>query len=591
MKIKTKLSLGLAFLFFVILLLGGLGAYYLNKVSHESKEIIKDNYESIELAESMRQIVDNEQWIMDNEKLSIFEKYLTLQENNITETGEKQITTELRNDFNQLKKITENNLSLSSIQSSLSIVNYQLSIKKLLHKIITINMQAIVRKNAQVQETAQRVLSYMALIGTICFLIVFTFILNFPGYIANPIHELTESIKEIANKNYSHRLYFKSKDEFGELAEAFNKMAQKLDEYEHSNLAEILFEKKRIDTIIRNMSDAIIGIDEKKRILFANPVACDLLGIQEKDLLEKYSPDIAAVNDLMRNLIKDLMRGNSEKKEATPIKIFANGKESYFTKEIFDVTTTKTAEETILLIGHVIVLKNITRFQELDLAKTNFIATISHELKTPIASIKMSSKLLNDDRIGGLNGEQQQLVQNIREESERLLKITGELLDLTQVETGNIQLNFQAVEPKQIIDYAYDALKFQADQKKIKIEIHADNNLPKVNADLEKAAWVMVNLLSNAIRYSPEQSSIIIEAKQDKNTILFSVKDVGKGIDKKYQARIFDKFFQIPNSEKSGTGLGLAIAKEFIEAQGGKIWLESEIGKGSKFYLSLPIVK
>jgi NtrC-family two-component system sensor histidine kinase KinB len=267
-----------------------------------------------------------------------------------------------------------------------------------------------------------------------------------------------------------------------------------------------------------------------------------------------------------------------------PIKIFADGKESYFNKEHISIVSNEKP------IGEVILLKNITQFQELDLAKTNFIATISHELKTPIASIKLSSKLLEDSRVGELNDEQKQLVNNIKDDSSRLLKITSEVLNMAQVETGKIQLNFQKVDAKDIVQYAIDSLKFQSEEKHIKLELNMKADLPKVNADLEKTAWVLVNLLSNAIRYSPENQTVKITVIEKENKLEFSVQDFGKGIDVMYQDKIFDKFFQVPGSKKNGTGLGLAIAKEFIVAQNGKIDIISALGKGTTFFFQIPIV-
>lgn len=221
-----------------------------------------------------------------------------------------------------------------------------------------------------------------------------------------------------------------------------------------------------------------------------------------------------------------------------------------------------------------------------DREKTNFIATVSHEIKTPIAAIKLSTKLLGDERIGTLNPEQKQLIQNIKEDTARVLKITTEVLSMAQMESGKIQLNIHPSDPKQIVDYALEAVHFQAEQKQIKLELTYDETPPVIDADVEKTAWVLVNLVSNAIRYSPESSKIIIEIKTSPRTVLFSVQDFGKGIDKKYQDKIFDRYFQVPGS-KSGTGLGLAISKQFIEAQEGEIWVESAVGVGSKFNFTL----
>ena len=563
MRIKTKLSLGFGFLFAVILLLGGLGTYYIHRLSNESKHITKDNYESLVYAKNMMRALDE---IEIDRKSSIikFENNLREQEGNITEEGEKELTLELRNEYKNFKID-----SLKEIEKNL--------IRQKLYQLIEINLQAIVRKNIEAGTSADNAVIYMSLIGAATVLITFSFILNFPGYIANPIHELTESIKEISKKNYSQRVHFKSNDEFGELAFAFNKMAKKLDDYENSNLAQLIFQKKRIETIINRMHDPIIGLDENKNILFANGEAINILGISENHIVGKYAPDIALHNDLLRVLL-------NESDLSKPLKIFAENKESYFLKEILEIF----AEEK--LIGSVIVLKNVTQFKEQDAAKTNFIATISHELKTPIASIKIGLKLLEDNRVGSLNEEQRKLIENIKEDSQRLLKITSELLDLTQVETGNIQLHYNPTEPAKVVEYAVHAMKFQADQKGISIIIEMEENLPTLNIDLEKTAWVMVNFISNAIRYSSENSEITIKLERNINDIIFTVKDAGKGIEAKYRDKIFDKFFKVPNgSYSSGTGLGLAISKDFIESQNGKIWMESELNKGSEFKFSFPV--
>jgi len=204
----------------------------------------------------------------------------------------------------------------------------------------------------------------------------------------------------------------------------------------------------------------------------------------------------------------------------------------------------------------------------------------------------MSLQLLEDDRIGSVNNEQKQLLQNIDDDTKRLLQITGELLDMAQVETGKIQLNFGSTHPKNIVDYAIQAVKFIADQKEININVNCPESLPNVNADLDKTTWVLINLLSNAIKYSPAKSVVnIVVKKSVDNSISFSVRDHGKGIDARYLSRIFERYFKVPGAgpEKTGTGLGLAIAKDFIEAQGGSINVERDIGDGSKFYFALPV--
>ncbi|WP_026995279.1 sensor histidine kinase [Flectobacillus major] len=559
MKIKAKLRLGLFFLFAVIVMLGGMGTYYLEQLKQDSAVILKDNNESLSYVEAMQESIDLQPFNAEN--LGNFEAALKQQENNITEVDEQAATQAIRANFDTFK-LKPDSVHLQKIRTAL-------------FKVAEINRQALIRKSDMAQQTAEKAASYLKIITIICLLLSFTFIINFPAYIASPINQLTKGIREIANKNYEQRIHFSSNDEFGELAAAFNTMAQKLDEYEHSNLAKILFEKSRTEAIINNLNDAVIGLDEKHNILFANAVALNILHIKPQDLIGKYAPDIALYNDLFRLLLNDI---NPEK----TLKIYADERESYFSKEVLDV---KSNEK---VLGRVILLKNITRFHDLDEAKTNFIATISHELKTPISSIKMSLKLLENKKIGTLNPEQIQLLDTIKSDSQRLLNITGELLDLTQVESGKIALSFEAVQPSAIIDYATSAVQFQAQQRQIEIEIHLSDHLPLVQADAEKSAWVLVNLLTNAIRYSSEHSKIIIAAQRQTNTVVFSVKDFGKGIEEKYLQKIFEKYFQAPDSQ-NGTGLGLAIARQFIEAQNGQIWVESTIGQGANFMFSLPL--
>lgn len=573
LPVKTKLALGLAFLFGIAVLVGALGAYYLFALSRDARAILTDNYESIEYMQNISRA-------LEQRNFDAIEKNLKGQEGNVTEPSEPELTSELRIYFDKLRLNPSDSSLLHSIRATMDDVTM-------------VNMQAIFRKNQVAQETADKALLYIGIIGSICFVITFAFIVNFPGYIANPIRDLTIGIQEISNKNYDERLHFHAGDEFGELAEAFNSMAQKLDEYEHSNLAQILFEKRRIETIINKMNDPIIGLDEKKKILFANGEAIKVLGIEAKDLVGHYAPDVAVKNDLLRTLIKDIMEGKlfQGAEEQPFLKIYSDGKESYFDKETLRITTVPTGEEKGISIGFVIILKNVTEFKELDLAKTNFIATVSHELKTPIASIQMCSHLLEDDRIGTLNEEQRKIVGTVNEETSRLLKITGELLDLAQVESGTIQMQYESLRPKQIVNYAHNALKFQADQKQIGIDVHCAEDLPAIRADLEKTSWVLVNFLSNAIHYSPEKSKIILGARRENGKIVFSVQDFGKGISAKHRDHVFDKFYKIPESDpsRSGTGLGLAISKDFITTQGGRVWVESEIGQGSTFNFELAV--
>jgi PAS domain S-box-containing protein len=568
MTIKNKLRAGFGFMFLLAFICCGLAVYFLNRLSADAGNILKDNYESVQYAKNMLAVINNNPSSLAPRQINIFEQNLTAQEHNITEPGEGALTDSLRSKYEQLKILGDQNGGALALRSK---------INDLLYAIMQVNMNAIEHKNVVANKTGNRGTLMVALVGTFLFLIAFSFIVNYPGYIANPIRELTERIQEISKRNYHQQLDFNSNDEFGELAQAFNNMTRKLSEYENSNLASILFEKKRIETIINSMHDAIIGLDEKAVIIFANEVACTLIGISADKLTGRYAPDMALENDLLRSMLV---------KDQHKMKIYADNRESFYAKETLAVTN----EDRI--IGKVIILKNITEYQQLDEAKTNFIATISHELKTPLSSIKMSLKLLEDARIGSINDEQKQLLQNIEDDTRRLLMITGELLDMAQVETGKINLNFGSTHPKNIVDYAVKSVRSLAEQKEIAIKVDCADDLPDVLADLDKTTWVLINLLSNAIKYSPHKSSVELSVKKQKsNMIEFFVKDTGQGIDSKYLSRIFERYFMVPGAgpESTGTGLGLAIAKDFIEAQGGNIGVESEQGEGSSFHFALKV--
>lgn len=563
MKLKLKLSLGLWFLFLVSGALGLLGVYFLRELAQDSQDILKANYESLTYVEELTSFIDAQETKSYVPDFQRFESILARQEKNITELGEQDLTRQIRLGYYQWKRDTAQ-------------FQYLKNLRQPLHRISDLNREAIFRKSETARETAESALLLLTCIATLCLLVTFSFAVNFPSFIANPLRELTQKMKDVAARNYTTRLGFRSDDELGELAEAFNTMAIKLDQWENSNLAKVQFEKRRIETVIASMPEAIIGLDDQRTILFVNELALGLLGMKESDLVGKYAPDVALRNDLLRTLLQ-------EKTEDLPIVV--EGEEQYFSREKQSVLNGST------VIGEVIVLKNVTRFHQLDQAKTHFIATVSHELKTPISAIKMSLQLLSDPRIGSLSGDQQQLLSSIQADTQRLLRITGELLELSQVETGNIQLQMAPVGIEQIVQLAQDSIESTARQRHIAIIIQLPESQIMIHADAEKTAWVLINLLTNAIRYSPEHGQVEVSVQTQANWAEFRVKDQGKGIEAPYLTKIFDRYFQIPNGNgKTGTGLGLAISKDFIEAQNGSIWAQSQgLGYGSVFAFRLPL--
>ena len=431
----------------------------------------------------------------------------------------------------------------------------------------------------------ERALLWISITGGICILTGLVLLIWLPRSINRPVKELTRGILEIANHNYEKRLDMKGYEEFREVSDSFNRMAEKLTEYRDSTLADILSAKKFLEAVVNSIHESIIGLNTEREILFITNEALNVLNMKCENVIRHSAEELSLKNDLLRRLIRELVTPG-EKNE--PLKIYADNKESYFQASYIPIENAEAEKGEARNLGDVILLKNITEFKELDSAKTTFISTISHELKTPISAIMMSLQLLEDKRVGVLNGEQEQLSKNIKDNSQRLLDITGELLNMTQVEAGKLQMMPKITKPIELIEYAIKANQVQADKFNIQIEVeYPEEKIPKLFVDSEKIAWVLTNLLSNAIRYSKENGRVVIGARREEEYIELYVQDFGKGIDPRYHQSIFDRYFRVPGTKVQGSGLGLSISKDFVEAHGGTLTVQSELGKGSCFVMRL----
>ena len=431
----------------------------------------------------------------------------------------------------------------------------------------------------------ERALLWISVTGGICVLTGLVLLFWLPRSISKPILELKQGILEIANHNYEKRVDMKNSEEFREVADSFNRLAERLTEYRASTLADILSAKKFLEAIVNSINEPIIGLNTEREILFINNEALNVLNLKRENVIRQSAEELSLKNDLLRRLIRELV-SPGDKKE--PLKIYADNKESYFKAAYIPINNSNADKDEPHKLGDVILLKNITEFKELDSAKTTFISTISHELKTPISAIMMSLQLLEDKRVGTLNEEQEQLSKSIKDSSQRLLEITGELLNMTQVEAGKLQMMPKITKPIELIEYAIKANQVQADKFNIQIEVeYPEEKIGKLFVDSEKIAWVLTNLLSNAIRYSRENGRVVIGAQQEGDQIELYVQDFGKGIDPRYHQSIFDRYFRVPGTKVQGSGLGLSISKDFVEAHGGTLTVESELGKGSRFVIRL----
>ena len=465
MKIRLKLTLALTFLFLVILLLSGSGILSLKWLARDSGNIIKDNYHTLIYVQNIENALGKLQFLLPekertkmaiNVTLKEIRSNLDLQRKNITEAGEQQLTDELTQNFETLEtRVTQFMDKNSPADYYIDQINpVILSLYEGANRIFLINEETVMNKNNLANETAEKMELYMAIFGISSVVIGLLFLIGLPAYISKPVRNLNKAIKEIARGNYEFQLPANTNNEFGQLARSFNRMSAKLFEYEKSNLARILFEKKRLDTVINQLDEAIIGLNEKKKVIFANELALKLLGIDKEKIVGRYAPDVAVNNQLMGSLIHELMLAADDEqvRKFQPVKVIEHNKEKLFAKNIIDITHEPTGEEQTVFIGNVIILTDITEFAEKDRAKTHFIATLSHELKTPVASIEMSTSLLNNEKLGVLNTEQKDLLDIIRENNFRIQRIINEILDLSKIESGTIDIHKTGVSPSLIIE-------------------------------------------------------------------------------------------------------------------------------------------
>jgi signal transduction histidine kinase len=241
------------------------------------------------------------------------------------------------------------------------------------------------------------------------------------------------------------------------------------------------------------------------------------------------------------------------------------------------------------ILGAAVLLQDVTRFQLLDQVKSNLVATVSHELKTPLTSIGLAVHLLLEEAAGPLTPKQTELLIDARENSERLLATINNLLDLTRFEGGHQRLDRSARSPAELLEAAANVVRPRVEDKQITIEVDAAETLPSVDVDVPRFAHALDNLVDNAITYTRPGGRIVLSAAAAGSNVTLTVSDTGVGIPAEHLPRVFERFFQVPGrNEGRGTGLGLAIVREIVTAHGGTITCESAVGTGTKFIITLP---
>ncbi len=580
MNLKTKITL--AFVTMLLLLLGvsAFTLYSLNQLDRTARNVLQDNFYSVELGQQMLRALDR-MTAAPPAGLPQFREALTREAGNITEPGERELVDSMTR---QLARYEQAPGAAPATE-----------LRQLTYRMIDLNTQALTRKNEVANRTATQQQRYVLALLTFALLTSLLFVLSVPEAAVSGLRKLSASIDNATRQDFSASIPVERHDEFGTVARAFNRMLVQLQDYRTSTLAQLMAERNRVTSIVNNLDEGLLLVDENRRILLANPVAGQLLAVPADKLAGRPADEVAQENDLFRELLRhlDVPAAQRSPENSPLLTLSQNGEEVYYRLTINDVVGFNEALDKMEFVGSILTLHNVSEYKKLDQAKSNFLATVSHELKTPLSSINFSLKLLQDQRVGSVNEEQQKILATIKQENQRLLKLVGELIDVSRLESGNIQLNFQPTRVHDIVQFAADTIQLQLQPKQLTLDIQVPPELPAVRADIEKTTWVLLNLLANGIRYSPERGQLHIRAElaAGGQQVEVLVQDHGPGIAPQYQEKIFQRFVQIPDKTgyRGGSGLGLSIAREFIGSQGGQLWVESELGGGSTFRFTLPV--
>jgi PAS domain S-box-containing protein len=595
MNLKTKITLGFLAMLLLVLSIGGYAYYSLRQLDRSARAGLKANLYSVDLGLQMLRSLDQlaRQPLTDTTGTARFLAALREEDRNVTEPGEQLAVDELWKLTAQLQRRQQQALlAPAGAQSAAAGVEEPFKLGELTYRMMALNTDALNRKTEAANQRADEANRNLLVFISLAALLALALVGSVPEAAVQPLRKLTAALDHATERDFSASIPQESHDEFGQVARAFNRMLGQLREYRTSTAADLITERNRAASIVNTLDEGLLMLDENRHILLANPVMCELLGLPPERLVGRPAATVRLENDLFQAMLKPLDAPNREAAvaEAPLLHIAQRGEEAFFRLAVQDLVSFNEASDKTEFVGQILTLRNVSDFKKLDQVKSNFLATVSHELKTPLSSINMSLKVLQNDRVEA--DERQQLLGGIGRETQRLLRLVGELLDVSRLDSGaGIQLNFAATELAAVVRFAAATVQPQLDNKQLALVQELPADLPAVRADVEKTTWVLINLLANAIRYSPVGEPLTVRAARAGQFVQVTVRDHGPGIAAENHEKIFQRFAQIPDKTgyQGGSGLGLSIAREFITTQGGRLWVESELGSGSTFCFTLPL--
>jgi two-component system, NtrC family, sensor histidine kinase KinB len=600
--LKTKLITGLCGLLGVVLVVGVLSIRTSNDFSSSIQRIFRENYDSVVACYKMKDTVEqldrtvmSSLWenspISDSKVETIlaeFEHNLKFQQGNITVPGEQDMVDLLthqwavyRKSFESFKHLpTAGSERLDSVRNDLLPLSDAL--RSTAQQIIQINLDNMVSVDGQARQRADQTNRTMLFLVCTGVLLAVVFILAIVPTIIRPIFSLTRSVEDIRKGNLDLVVNVHSHDEIGQLGSAFNEMALSLRELRRSDRARFLRIQESTQLALDSLSDAVAICSPTGEIELANGAARNLLGLNP-------GSNIAAVGD--DRVREPFLRASRELRTVHPtggdsvIQVFRDGEERFFLPE-----ATPIVAEGDRLAGVTLIFKDYSCMRELEEVKSGLISTVSHQLKTPLTSIRLAAHVLLSEKLGPLSAKQVELLAAAKEDSDRLHHIIENLLDIGKMEAGHSGMQMRPLPPEQLIMHAADETRASFLDKGVALRTEIPQDVPPVMADDLRIQYVFSNLLSNALKYTPSGGSVRMMATLEGPMVSFTVEDTGTGIPEEYLEHVFDKFFRVPGQEqRSDTGLGLAIAREIIEAHGGRIRVESRLDQGTRFVFTLPV--
>jgi two-component system, NtrC family, sensor histidine kinase KinB len=580
----------------------------LRNLGRAGNAILKENYRSILAADNMINILGRQ----DSALLSIllsdkergigrfiegereFLKWLSRAEDNVTIEGEQEIVDRIETEYaGYMNKFTRMNELLGDEAQARSFYRREMAaafevVNEACRDLRDINQATMERAAVKAREVSVGAILSMFMIGLSVVIIGIGFSLVLANLITRPLRSIMEGVKKIAEGNYNVEISGSSSDELGMLTREFNSMARKLKGFYDMNIWQTVAEKQKLESILKSIDDGIIIVDAEFKITNINSSAAEIFDTGVERAHGRHFLEVVRNEDLfvrVKRAFEDHADLRIDEEDAS------FSLEKHDVKKHYQFSVAPVFTKPDRMIGVILLMRDITRLKELDLLKSEFIMTASHELKTPLTSIGMGIDLLIERTADTLAGDDRELLNAAHEDIENLKELVNDLLNLSKIESGKIAMSFVPLDVGDLFKQAVTLLTPQAEKKSITLTWSAQEPLPRVKADADKILWVLTNMIGNSLRYTQEGGYIKLTALKQGLQVQASVEDNGSGIPFEYQARIFDKFVQVKGDKNPGSsGLGLAICKEIVRAHGGSIWVDSAPGKGSTFTFTLQAV-